>query len=174
MRLTDEILFFLSQNPGNYKLLRRRLGDAYFEEKLEEEAEQRRAERKRDNKRDRVFRVTLSKLKSRGLIKSENEIWKITTEGLRKIAGQKLFPKLNLQKPKKTKQQVIIAFDIPEDKRKSRYWLRVELVSLGFKMLQKSVWLGPAPLPRELIEHLKLMDLLPHIKFFEVKKSDIV
>ncbi len=69
---------------------------------------------------------------------------------------------------------MIIAFDIPESKRKSRYQLRIELVSLGFKMLQKSVWLGPAPLPKEILEHLKNMDILPHLKFFEVKEKDIV
>jgi len=78
------------------------------------------------------------------------------------------------QTENKNIRQMIIAFDIPEEKRKNRYWLRVELVSLGFKMLQKSVWLGPAPLPKELLDHLKNIDILPYLKFFEVKKSDIV
>lgn len=172
MNLTDEILFFLSQHPGNYRLLRERmLGNLYLEEQLEKSAQERRDRAKQE----KTLRVTLSKLKSKGLVKDNNHLWQLTTEGLRKMASYQMIKKQNQPVIKnKNQRQMIIAFDIPEEEKKSRYWLRSELVSLGFKMLQKSVWLGPAPLPKELLSHLKDIGVLSYLKFFEVKESDIV
>ncbi|MFA5023035.1 MAG: hypothetical protein WC385_01335 [Candidatus Paceibacterota bacterium] len=172
MRLTDEILFFLSQHPGNYRLLRERmLGNPYLEEQLERSAEERRTKAKRE----RVLSVTLSRLKRKGLIKNDDDLWQLTKAGAQKIIGYSIRKRVSPTSPKnKTKRQMIIAFDIPEEKRKNRHWLRIELISLGFTLLQKSVWLGPAPLPKELIDYFKEMDILPHLKFFEVKESDIV
>jgi len=172
MGLSEEILFFLSNCPGNYGQLRSRMmGDFFIEERLHNQSEKRKAE----TKRERNLRVTLSKLKSKGLIKNDNHYWQLTASGLKKLAISKLFKKHSSSPlTNKSKQKIIIAFDIPEDKRKGRNWLRIELVSLGFKMLQKSVWLGPAPLPTEFIDHLKIMDILPYLKFFEVKEKDIV
>lgn len=171
MNLPDEILFFLSQHPGNYRLLRERmLGNLYLEEQLEKSSKE-----KHDKiKQERALRVALSRLKKKGLIKDDKHLWQLTAEGLRKIASYAMRKKMNQTKTKPSKRQMIIAFDIPEDKRKSRYWLRIELVSRGFKMLQKSVWLGPAPLPKEMLDQLKNMDIIPHLKFFEVKESDII
>ncbi|MFA5000977.1 MAG: hypothetical protein WC531_01975 [Candidatus Paceibacterota bacterium] len=147
------------------------LGNLYLEENLSQASEK----RKLEAQRERSLRVTLSKLKKKGLVGNDNHLWKLTAEGLRKMASYKMTKKQNRkQTENKNIRQMIIAFDIPEEKRKNRYWLRVELVSLGFKMLQKSVWLGPAPLPKELLDHLKNIDILPYLKFFEVKKSDIV
>jgi len=169
MNFTDEILFFLSQHPGNYRLLRERmLGNLYLEEQLEKSAQER-----RDRiKQERTLRATLSRLKKTGLIKDDDHLWQLTVAGLRKITSYRSGKKRTL--PPTTERQMIIAFDIPEDKRRNRHWLRVELVSLGFEMLQKSVWLGPAPLPKEFLDQLKNMGILTCLKFFEVKKSDIV
>lgn len=147
------------------------LGNLYIEDQLEQSARKR---REAENK-EKVLRVTLSQLKRKGLVKDNEHLWALTGKGLRKLTGYRFFRKRQEKtKENKIKRQMIVAFDIPEDKRKSRYWLRIELVSLGFKMLQKSVWLGPAPLPQELIKHLKTIDILSYIKFFEVKESEIV
>lgn len=170
MNLPDEILFFLSQHPGNYRLLRERmLGNLYLEEQLEKLAKERRDRARQE----RALRVALSRLKKRGLIKDDEHLWKLTTDGLKKIISYGMRKKINPPATKPAKRQMIIAFDIPESKRKARYWLRIELISLGFKMLQKSVWLGPAPLPKEMLDHLKSLNIFPHLKFFEVKEKDI-
>jgi len=172
MGLTEEILFFLSNNPGNYGQLRSRmLGDPFLEEKLVEKAERRKAE----SAKEKTLRVTLSKLKKKGLIKNDNHHWQLTPIGLKKFKSHYLYRQHSFSPlTTKTKQKMIIAFDIPEEKRRGRNWLRIELVGLGFKMLQKSVWLGPAPLPEEFISHLKIMEILPHLKFFEVQEADII
>jgi len=171
MGLGDEILFFLSQNPGNYRSLRARmLGDLYLKDKLEQSAWKKREKRAQENK----LYVTISRLKKNGLVENNNHLWSLTRLGskkLKKYESSKTYhpyPKI-----KKSNKKVIIAFDIPEADRRNRGWLRIELVSLGFKILQKSVWLGPAPLPKEFINNLKFMKLLPYLKFFEVKETDI-
>ncbi len=172
MKLTDQIFLFLSNHPGNYRNLRlHMMGDPRIEEEMEKVSTQRRAK----YAQEKVLKSTLYRLKENGLLKENGQNWSLTIEGLRKFKSQKLYKNHTTPiKGNKTDKKVIIAFDIPEDKKRSRYWLRVELVGLGFKLLQKSVWLGPAPLPKEFIEHLKTMDLLPHLKFFEVKEKEIV
>jgi len=40
--------------------------------------------------------------------------------------------------------------------------------------IQKSVWLGPIPLPKDFIENLSELDILQYLKFFKVKEKDIV
>ncbi|MCX6713969.1 MAG: hypothetical protein NTV48_02590 [Candidatus Vogelbacteria bacterium] len=172
MGLTEEILFFLSNSPGNYGRLRSRmLGNLYIEDQLNEQTRK----RKLKSGQERTLRVTLSKLKKNGLIKNDGHLWQLTPAGLIKFKNQYLYKKHSMVVPPvKSDRKIIIAFDIPEDKRKGRNWLRVELISLNFKMLQKSVWLGPAPLPKEFLDHLKIMDVLPYLKFFEVKETDIV
>ena len=49
---------------------------------------------------------------------------------------------------------MIVIFDIPEIRKNKRNWLRGDLMALGFMQLQKSVWFGPAPLPKKFIEYL--------------------
>lgn len=172
MKLTDQIFLFLSNHPGNYRDLRRHmLGDPSIEEEIERKSEQKRTR----EAQEKVLKSTLHRLKKNGLIKNNDQDWGLTIEGLKKLKNKIIYNKHTLQpQVKATDKKVIIAYDIPNEKKKSRYWLRVELVGLGFKILQKSVWLGPAPLPKEFIEHLKTMDLLPHLKFFEVKEKELV
>ena len=69
---------------------------------------------------------------------------------------------------------MVIVFDIPELRRKQRNWLRAELVALDFIPLQKSVWLGPAPLPKEFIKYLSETNLLQYLKFFKAAEEDII
>lgn len=172
MNLGDEILFFLSQHPGNYRLLRERmLGNLYLEEQLEKGV----ARRKEEAKREQALRITLSKLKKKELIKNDKHLWSMTSKGVDWLKKHGLFKKhFSPASNKKSSRKMVIAFDIPEDKRKSRDWLRKELVNLDFKLIQKSVWFGPAPLPKEFLEHLKVMAIIPNLKFFEVKETDLV
>ena len=65
----------------------------------------------------------------------------------------------------------IISFDIPERERWKRRWLRSTLRHLDFTMLQQSLWVGTATLPREFLEDLRRYHLLPHVHIFAVSKA---
>ncbi len=131
-----------------------------------------------------LLRVALSRLKKRGLVENSAGIWSATKKGrgyimnkIAKVTGQN-FIKCNHKKYdakiRNRPKNMIISFDIPEIYRRKRDWLRIELVSLGFGALHKSVWFGPAPLPKEFIEALNDMKIIKHIKFFRASNYDIV
>jgi len=168
MSFGDDLLVILSSYSGGYKLMRRRMmGDSRNFQSA--------SSRPRRESSDQTMRVTLSRLKKRGLAENKDGIWKITKEGLARLAekvSQKNHPVYEIKKngPK----NMVIAFDIPESRRHARNWLRVELVNLGFVMLQKSVWFGPAPLPKAFTDVLKELRIVQHLKFFEAKEADIV
>lgn len=122
---------------------------------------------------DAVLRVILSRLKKRGLVENENGIWKITKQGVGLIRQLRKSSKNKISN-KKMPKNMIIAFDIPEPLKSRRNWLRIELLNLDFVMLQKSLWFGPSPLPKEFLSSLNQMKLLSYIKFFEAKESEIV
>lgn len=126
--------------------------------------------------KDQTLRITLSRLKKRGLVENKNRIWKITKKGedylKNKLAAK--IPRFGHLKAKNVKNNMIIIFDIPEIRRKQRDWLRGELIMLGFIQLQKSAWFGPAPLPEEFIKYLNDTNLLQYLKFFKAVKEEIV
>lgn len=68
---------------------------------------------------------------------------------------------------------MIVVFDIPEKKRRYRDWLRSELVSFDFDLIQKSVWFGPS-LPPEFIEYLDKEGLLKYVRFFRAEEKDLI
>ena len=67
-----------------------------------------------------------------------------------------------------------IIFDIPELNRKNRNFLRKELRWIGFKELQKSVWIFPYDIEKELKILLKLwkMDFGGDIRFLLIDKIE--
>ena len=62
-------------------------------------------------------------------------------------------------------------FDVPEERKAERDWLRAELLSCDYTPLQKSVFLGLRPLPAVLLEELKSKDLLSHIHVVGLEKK---
>ncbi len=121
------------------------------------------------------FRVALSRLRKKGFVQREGRLWKITNEGRNYLTRKIFLPRHRVISPEVNKNKnMIIAFDIPERDKKKRNWLRIELVNLGFTLLQRSVWCGRAPLPVDFIHTLKRLKLLPYMKFFEAKEKDII
>lgn len=49
----------------------------------------------------------------------------------------------------------LVTFDIPEEDRIKRAWLRMQLVAHRYIFLQKSVWVGKTPLSPEFIRGIK-------------------
>ena len=66
---------------------------------------------------------------------------------------------------------VIVSFDIPEEFRKKRDWLREVLRNLDFEMVHKSVWIGQSKIPSRMIKDLEIMDMFDYLQIFEVTKS---
>ncbi|MFH0755476.1 MAG: hypothetical protein V1910_02305 [bacterium] len=166
MSLGNDLLIILTNYSAGYKLMRKELMGIKVSQlnkinyqKLKEQ----------------TLRTTLFRLKKCGLIKNESAIWIITEKGKEYLKNKSLkIPHFKYLKIKDKKRNMVIIFDIPELRRKQRTWLRGELLALNFISLQKSVWFGPAPLPKEFIEYLSEINLLPYLKFFKTIEENIV
>lgn len=136
-----------------------------------------------------TFYTVLNRLKREGLVRKSQSgrgsLWNITKKGkqhltkiwLRKSRLRKetrhepQLPDKKKYSPKPSKNLVIVSFDIPEYAKRRRHWLRVCLISFGFKKLQKSVWVGNCGVPREFIEDLKKLEMLPWVHVFAATKQ---
>ncbi|PIR87324.1 MAG: CRISPR-associated endonuclease Cas2 [Candidatus Harrisonbacteria bacterium CG10_big_fil_rev_8_21_14_0_10_49_15] len=65
---------------------------------------------------------------------------------------------------------ILVTYDIPEKRKRARDWLRYELQALGYKMVQKSVWMGTTKIPIEFIDDLKLLNLFDNVEFLQAVK----
>jgi virulence-associated protein VapD len=65
----------------------------------------------------------------------------------------------------------IVVFDIPERERKKRDWLRVALHQLGFRMLQRSVWIGRTKIPEDFLSDLRRLKLFQYIEIIAITKT---
>ncbi len=97
---------------------------------------------------------TISRLKRSGLVRGyveqKREYLEITDKGIEKI--KKLYlDVIEIHRPKKWdgKWRIII-FDIPEKERSARDGIRTKLYSLGFKQIQKSVFVYPFECSKEI------------------------
>ncbi len=70
-------------------------------------------------------------------------------------------------------KNLLIIYDVPHTMKKERDWFRRQLVNFGFIMIQKSVWVGPSPLPKEFLSYLKRIGLEKVFKTFKLEKSFI-
>lgn len=126
------------------------------------------------------FYNLLYRLQKDGLIeKNKNShkksYWLITKKGKEKFKKlkelkEKIIPKRDYPIEKENNLKIVI-FDIPEEYRKKRDWLRESLIRLKFSMLQKSVWIGKNKLPQEFLTDLKELEILPYIEIFSVNKT---
>jgi CRISPR-associated endonuclease Cas2 len=116
-----------------------------------------------------------SELKNMGYIKEVNGIYFITYKG-EEFLNKKtrdIFNKFEPNKTDKDPKDLLLLYDIPEEKRSERNWFRKELKNFHFIMIQRSVWVGPSPLPKEFTEYLKSVGLKNTIKIFKLKKGYI-
>jgi CRISPR-associated endonuclease Cas2 len=70
-------------------------------------------------------------------------------------------------------KNLIVMYDIPSDKKKERDWFRRQLIKFGYIMIQKSVWVGPSPLPKDFLDYLKEIKIKNNFKTFKLAKSYI-
>ena len=127
------------------------------------------------------FYNTLSYLRRDGLIaKNEGGMWQITKNGRKKLLEIIEMRKTRIAKSssrylkKPCENYNLVIFDIPEDVKVKRDWLREVLINLGFKMLQKSVWIGRVVVPREFIKDLSELKILNYVHIFSVEKEGTI
>lgn len=68
-------------------------------------------------------------------------------------------------------KNLIVMYDIPHEMKKERDWFRRHLIKFGFIMIQKSVWVGPSPLPKNFLDYLKEIKIRDNFKTFKLAKS---
>ena len=108
--------------------------------------------------------VTLQRMKKKELVSvsgaNKGAIWKITKKGRSHFRSVEVDYGL----PPEDGKTRLFMFDIPEDRKGERNWLRAELVSCDYTPLQKSVFIGKRPLPAKLFKELDRRDLLVHVQ----------
>jgi hypothetical protein len=72
---------------------------------------------------------------------------------------------------KDTPKNLLLIYDIPEGRKKERDWFRRQLKNFDFVMIQRSVWVGPSPLPKDFLIYLKNIGLQKEFKTFKLAKS---
>jgi DNA-binding transcriptional regulator PaaX len=129
---------------------------------------------------EKRFYTLLAKLRKEGIIKKQgigaSAVCNLTNNGLEKLlnyAEQTHSLNLPIKKyvSKKINTQTLVTFDIPENLKQYRNWIRYQLVALGFSMLQKSVWVGTYQIPPDFLHDLRELNLLQYIHIFKVTKS---
>lgn len=112
-----------------------------------------------------VFNQNLYRLKKRGLVKIEDDRISVTDDGINYYN----YTKLKCEPSGETR--IICIFDIPESRKKAREWLRSQIILWGFKMIQRSVWIGKGPFPIEFKERLRHLGIEKCVKTFKVTKQ---
>ncbi len=112
-----------------------------------------------------LFNNNLYRLKQKGVLDFDSE--KNIIINKKSLQHHVLFSRIKSLPLGDTK--IMVLFDIPEMKRKTRNWLRMQLKLWDFKMLQQSVWLGRGPLPQEFIDRLRSLGIHECIKIFKIQ-----
>lgn len=167
MSLADDILTILFSYPAGYRRMR----------ELILRPDKSNVRRRTEIKQETLY-LTLARLKRNGFVTKRDGDWFITPRGKEHFSKKReaSFPHHSSRRKRNkasARKNMILAFDIPERFHRKRDWLRIELVLLGFSPIQKSVWFGPAPLPREFIAALNEMDILGYLKFFKTEEWEI-
>jgi len=106
------------------------------------------------------LKSTLTRLRSKGFIENSDKGWRITPTG-KKYIKKKADSFVNFESCflKDAPKNLIVMFDIPETQKAEREWFRWHLKKFSYKMIQKSVWVGPSPLPKKFNDYVKQIGL---------------
>ena len=114
-------------------------------------------------------------LKKQGYIKIKNLEEKqgviLTPKGAEKVLRIKF--KMQEKKRRADGKWQMVIFDIPERKHDLRDLLRANLRILGYKMLQKSIWVCPYDVSKETEGVIRKYSLDPYVKLFLIEEIEI-
>lgn len=85
--------------------------------------------------------------------------------------GRDILKIFGTDKKENSPKDLLIVYDIQEDKKRERDWFRRHLKKFHFIMIQKSVWVGPSPLPKDFSGYLKEIKLGDNLKTFKLAKG---
>jgi CRISPR-associated endonuclease Cas2 len=112
-------------------------------------------------------------LRHKGLIKEmPNGEYIITFKGRKFLEeGKNILRKFDTDKKIDSPKDLLIVYDIEERRKKERNWFRYHLKKFHFVMIQKSVWVGPSPLPKDFQDYLKEIKLGDNFKIFKLSSD---
>ena len=117
------------------------------------------------------LRGTMSLLIKKGFVEDSEGLY-ITPKGQNYTKSKfDSLKKFNFQFEKDAPKNLMVMFDVPEPKKAEREWLRWHLKKFKYFMIQKSVWVGPSPLPKEFLDYLKEIGLTESVKTFKLAKG---
>jgi CRISPR-associated endonuclease Cas2 len=116
------------------------------------------------------YKSSVTRLHKNGFIKKEGGGWLVTNEG-KQFLSQSSLKSFESPFTKSAKKDLLLMFDIPEEYRQYRNWLREQLKEFGYVMVQRSVWAGPSPLPLEFKAYIKKLKLQKTIRTFKLAKA---
>mgnify|MGYP001584267348 CR=1 FL=1 len=115
---------------------------------------------------------TLSYIHKIGLVEKSDQGLILTIKGQkyikRKIDSLRQF---YFDFDKNAPKNLLVMFDIPETKKAEREWLRWHLKKFNYSMIQKSVWVGPSPLPKDFLDYLEFIKIKTGFKTFKLAKE---
>ncbi len=117
------------------------------------------------------LKSTITRLRRKGLIENGDKGWYLTPAGknyMKKKANSLLQFEHHFSKD--APKNLIVMFDIPETRKAEREWFRWHLKKFNYKMIQKSVWVGPSPLLKEFMDYISKIGLKNAVKTFKLAK----
>lgn len=119
-------------------------------------------------------RALLNKLEQKCYIQQQQKngriVVRLTPKGVSHLAHireKQAIKETPLAERTKNAHWIIVVFDIPEEKRSKRNWIRRVLHTMGFVMLQRSVWASQTILPKAFADKIATQGLAPHVKIIE-------
>lgn len=115
----------------------------------------------------------INQLKKKQFIVKSGFGWFLTPKG-KKYFVKKYNSLIQFSSPfsKNDPKNLLVMFDIPETKKAEREWFRWHLKKFNYVMVQKSVWRGPSPLPKEFLNYVKKIGLKENLKTLKVSKAN--
>lgn len=108
--------------------------------------------------------LVLGRLKKQGHIQSSLKGWILTATGKKKAQEQNEWKAPSTD----SKESLLVCFDIPERQREYRDWLRGQLRLFSYRMVQRSIWRGPGPLPPGFYAFLKDVGIFDMVHVFRL------
>jgi DNA-binding transcriptional regulator PaaX len=114
---------------------------------------------------------TIYKLSKDGYISKGDNYIHLLPKGRKYVENKKVrFLTFDSPYKKESPKNLLVMFDIPEVKKAEREWFRFHLRQFNYEMIQKSVWVGPSPLPENFWDYIKEIKLQNCIKTFKLAK----
>lgn len=122
-------------------------------------------------KNKRSIYGAINRLNQNGLIEKKGDLWFITKKGEFYLTEYKKYKQFESILKAPFKEKMILMFDIPEKNKRERQWLRMHLKRFHFQLVQKSVWLGPRPLPNGFDGYLRQIGIREYIKTYNISSK---